>query len=88
MIIIKPQNRRGLIDCNEVLLKPGGRGYDIVYKDIILEHYSTEEKAMRVLDAIQMQIEINWGKMVSSLQGFTSSDRLRPIFQMPQEYEI
>lgn len=75
---IRSQDRKALLNVNQVLISPSVDGSIYYINDSLGEEsnvlgvYSTEEKALKVLDWIQNQIEY---KNVE-------------VYQMPQDWEV
>lgn len=70
---IRTQSLYALIKCARISIQYDGEGYDIVEDGcIVLGTYSSEDKAMQVLNDIESDIE-------------TYSDC---IFCMPEDYEV
>lgn len=75
---IRSQDRKALLNANQVLISPSVDGSIYYINDSLGEEsnvlgvYSTEEKALRVLDMIEK---------VSMYQGNT-------LFQMPQDEDV
>lgn len=77
-IWIRSQDKEVLCECNEIYLNVNCANYQIENEDWILGIYSTEEKALKVLDMIQTHLE-NLEYKVSGRE---------VIFQMPQEDKV
>lgn len=76
---IRSQDRKALLNVNQVLISPKCRYYindSLGEESNVLGVYSTEEKALKVLDEIQELIHFN----AKYHNGFT--------YQMPQDEDI
>ena len=83
---IRSQNKKILCECKEVYL---GDHYDYYQNENdkwVLGEYSTEEKALKVLDKIQSAIIKNETIYAHEFSG--SGVRDYDIFQMPQDDEV
>lgn len=75
---IRSQNKKVLCKCEEVYLGDHYDYYQIETDKWLLGEYSTEEKALKVLDVIQTHLE--------HLEYKVSGREV--IFQMPQDDEV
>ena len=92
---IRSQDKRFLIECNDVAILKTTDGFKIgtcsiksVKREIDLGTYSTKEKALKVLDMIEKKIienntvvcnEKDWAKFVGAINC---------VFQMPLDSEV
>ena len=92
---LRSQNKKVLINANNIRIISDSRSYDIIcdfyYGEYYyLGEYSTEEKAMKVMDMIHNQI------MLGSLKNedYKSNDNTQQwlksefVFQMPEDTKI
>lgn len=89
---IRSQDKRFLIECNDVAILKTTDGFKIgtcsiksVKREIDLGKYSTKEKALKVLDMIQECIEYNNSSHNS--QWDSTPYRVYNVFQMPQDID-
>ena len=83
---IRSQNKKILCECKEVYLGDHYDYYQIENDKWVLGEYSTEEKALKVLDKIQSAIIKNETIYAHEFSG--SGVRDYDIFQMPQDDEV
>ena len=86
---IRSQNKTELMDINYIrVYKEMIRGFNNT-NDIILGVYSTEEKALKVMDMIEQNIQNSFvAKTDYSEQYSENSRRKMSVFQMPQDNEV
>lgn len=93
-MFIRTQDRNGLIDINNITfrLTEPEYGYEIICYNTaciadegyeLLGHYSTKEKALKVLDMIQNAYE-----EYEHEKAFKTGLRLFKTFQMPKDDEV
>ena len=85
-IWIRSQDGEILAECNALVASPSENNGFYIYADskgekVYLGHYSTREKALKVLDRIQDNIEFNISHL--NLPHFVYC-----VFQMPKDSEI
>ena len=90
-MIIRSQDKKGIINFNNIDtigIEPNCCGCDVVGYNgtqescVKLGEYSTEEKAIKVLDMIQNAYEE--ANSVCTMSGFVANT----VFQMPQDSEV
>lgn len=92
---IRSQNKKQLVEASDLYISTRGKGYSIsTGKGNDLGTYSSEEKALKVLDIIQIQI-INHGEVLTEYFPLTKDSLYNKIthkgfitFQMPQDSEV
>lgn len=94
---IRSQDRKRLLLINDELYIPNsrtGEDFGIFYRETMLGHYKTEERALEVLDEID---NVKWWKYMAELnfENFTktlnlkySGEEQKAIFQMMNTYEM
>lgn len=83
-IWIRSQNGKTLTNTGEIYIGRSSKSWDIrTGRGFGLGHYSTEEKAIKVLDMICKKIEINAGTEIEPVFYVVTQ-----IFQMPQDEEV
>ena len=79
---IRSQERKQLVNADAVFIRWIIEGYGILANDRLLGIYSTEEKAMKVMDMIDDAI-IDYETMIHNEDGFFNERRI--VFQMPTD---
>ena len=79
---IRSQERKQLVNADEVFIRWVIEGYGILANDRLLGIYSTEENALKVMDMIEDAI-IDYETMMNNKDGFFNERRI--VFQMPQD---
>lgn len=84
---IRSQDRKILATANNLYIRAIAKGYAICSDKCDLGKYSSEEKAMKVLDKIQMQIKYETSCVEKSNNGtyFSKADN---VFDMPQDSDV
>lgn len=85
MVWIRSQDGKILSNVNNMYVRVIGKGYAISSDKCVLGTYSTEEKAMKVMDMIHSRIERTTKYYEKSLQ-FTYGSEY--VFQMPEDDEV
>ena len=94
---IRSQNKKILVDTNKIYIECDFLDYDCNHKtyfikgDCILGQYSTEEKALKVIDMMQIQISSR-SESFEIVRPVLKSDPFEPyykkrevVFQMPKD---
>lgn len=93
---IRSQNGNSLTDCNFFTVERFFEQYGVVtFNDrsgvsVVLGMYSSEEKAVKVLDEIQRKIEYPGSTLVSptALKNYYRLSAIGHFYQMPQDDEV
>lgn len=95
-MIIRSQNKKGIINFNNIDtigIEPNYFGYDVAGYNgtkescVTLGEYSTEEKAIKVLDMIQ-NVYIQYGTIKDGLGSIHGAFNIPKCFQMPSDEEV
>ena len=93
---IRSQSGNSLTDCNLFTVERFFEQYGVVtFNDrsgvsVVLDIYSSEEKAVKVLDEIQRKIEYPGSTLVSptALKNYYRLSAIGHFYQMPQDDEV
>ena len=94
MVWIRSQDRKTLVDASDFRIYEEHKGFSICARIDVLGYYSTEEKAMKVMDGIQNCLcrgtkSYHTVEPVSVINGFQPYKIEREhVFQMPQDDEV